>query len=235
MLPIDENNIELMGDISVEESNINTVKTTNSLPEFKSIGLSRLRMGLDGPGVTTLICGYACPLHCEYCINDQCHEWRDDYKTYSIQELIDTVSIDNLYFIATGGGVTFGGGEPLLYSDFIHEFRQQCPTEWKINLETSLYVSQDIIDKIIDDIDFWIIDVKSLNKTIYKNYTKQPIDKMLTNLKYIIDNVSNDKIIVKVPNIPNYTEQSDVKDTIEKLKELGIDNILEFNYRIFKD
>ena len=36
----------------------------------KILSINRLRMGIDGPGITTLIGLYKCPLNCEYCINN---------------------------------------------------------------------------------------------------------------------------------------------------------------------
>ncbi len=53
-------------------------------------------------------------------------------------ELYDETRIDELYFLATNGGVTFGGGEPGMHPDFIREFRELCGQGWQINLETSL-------------------------------------------------------------------------------------------------
>ena len=38
-------------------------------PLYPLLGLSRLRMGTDGTGVTTLIAGAGCPLRCRWCIN----------------------------------------------------------------------------------------------------------------------------------------------------------------------
>ena len=35
------------------------------------IGISRLRMGTDGHGVTTLVAFHDCPLRCKYCLNPQ--------------------------------------------------------------------------------------------------------------------------------------------------------------------
>lgn len=49
--------------------------------------------------------------------------------------LFDMVKIDDLYFRATGGGVTFGGGEPLLHAGFLSSFRSICSPEWKIRKE----------------------------------------------------------------------------------------------------
>lgn len=37
------------------------------------LAIDRLRMGMDGEGVTTLVALYGCPLKCKYCINNECH------------------------------------------------------------------------------------------------------------------------------------------------------------------
>ena len=80
-------------------------------------GISRLRMGVDGKGVTTLVAFMGCPLHCRYCINAQCHDsiyekgrsLRKGVQMLSPKELYDIVKKDNIYFQTTGGGVCFGG------------------------------------------------------------------------------------------------------------------------------
>lgn len=59
-----------------------------------------------------------------------------------MQEILDEVMVDDLYFQATNGGITFGGGEPLLRSDEIVDFCKRRPMEWRIYVETSLNVEQ---------------------------------------------------------------------------------------------
>jgi pyruvate formate lyase activating enzyme len=80
-------------------------------------------MQLDGPGVTTLVCFHGCPLRCRYCLNPFSFAPETKRTNMSPRQLFDRVRLDELYFLSTGGGVTFGGGEPLLYPDFIQEFR----------------------------------------------------------------------------------------------------------------
>ena len=77
------------------------------------ITYSRLRMTTDGEGVTTLVIFHDCPLRCKYCLNP--FSFAPDTKREDLtpEQLYDKVKIDDLYFVATGGGVTFGGGEPL--------------------------------------------------------------------------------------------------------------------------
>ena len=74
------------------------------------IGVARHRMGRDGKGVTTLAAFHSCSLHCKYCLNPACLDSKRAFPQYTPQQLYDKISIDNLYFLATGGGVCFGGG-----------------------------------------------------------------------------------------------------------------------------
>ncbi len=86
------------------------------------IGIDRHRLTTDGEGVTTLVAFHGCPLHCKYCLNPQCLSPDGVLRTITPSELYSEVEIDDLYFVATGGGICFGGGEPLLHSKFIEEF-----------------------------------------------------------------------------------------------------------------
>ena len=85
---------------------------------FPLLALARLRMGTDGKGVTTLAAGAGCPLSCRYCINKRLLK-EAPREDVTAEELIERIRIDDLYFRATGGGVTFGGGESLLHAAFI--------------------------------------------------------------------------------------------------------------------
>ena len=108
-------------------------------PLYPLLAVARLRMGTDGKGITTLVAGAGCPLSCRFCINRKLL-LEAKPEMVSPRELYNRVKIDNLYFQATGGGITFGGGEALLHAAFISHFRQICPKEWRICAETSLCV-----------------------------------------------------------------------------------------------
>ena len=90
------------------------------------IGISRHRLLTDGEGVTTLVAFHGCPLRCKYCINSQCNAVDGIKEILTPQQLYEKVKIDDIYFLVTGGGIMFGGGEPLLRYDFITEFRKIC-------------------------------------------------------------------------------------------------------------
>ena len=191
-------------------------------------GISRLRMGIDGPGVTTLVTFMGCPLRCKYCINEKCHEpvFEADGKTLrpgilllTPQELYDRVKRDNIYFQATGGGICFGGGEPGLQNEFIEEFRRICGDKWKLTIETSLNYDPSHLERLIPIIDHWIVDIKELNSIFYKRYTGVDPEQAYLNLDRLVD--VREKVIVRTPIIPGFNEGRDVDESYNTLALLG--------------
>ena len=195
------------------------------------IGISRHRLSTDGEGVTTLVAFHGCPLRCKYCLNPQSLHSEDIWKHYDCGQLDEEVKQDELYFLATHGGITFGGGEPCLQSDFIDEFRQLCGQEWQLSVETSLNVAQENIEKLVPVVDSYIIDIKDINNAIYQKYTGKDNEKVLHNLQYLIDHGKNEQIIVRTPVIPAYNTENDVDYSIRLLKEMGITQFDRFTYK----
>lgn len=197
------------------------------------IGLSRHRIGVDGAGVTTLVAFHGCPLNCKYCLNPQALSPEGVWKRFSPEELFRAVSKDDLYFRATGGGVTFGGGEPLISCKEILLFRNICMNhgkKWKINIESSLNVPHVFVEVIEKAVDHWIVDIKDMNPAIYKAYTGKDNDSVIRNLQYLIN--KNAKVSVRVPIIPGFNTESDVEKSILTLQQMGIKDIERFTYTI---
>lgn len=194
-------------------------------------GISRHRLTTDGEGVTTLVTFNGCPLRCKYCLNKI--SWEEGRgRIYTPEQLFEEVKIDQLYFLATHGGVTFGGGEPLLQVDFIKEFRALCGTQWQIVAETSLQVPFANIQAIDPILDGYIIDIKDLNPEIYVAYTGKDNSLLMSNLNWILQQGNPDRIMVRVPHIPDFNTDDDVARSKEQLATMGIKNIDEFQYII---
>lgn len=195
------------------------------------IGISRHRLRTDGEGVTTLVAFHGCPLHCRYCINPQCKIIDGIKESLSPIQLYEKVKIDDIYFLVTGGGIVFGGGEPLLQSSFIIDFHKICSNKWKISVETSLNVNSSIVKSLVDIIDCWIIDIKDWNNDIYSHYTVANNTIVQENLQYLISMGLVERIIVRVPHIPNYNTEIDISNTIVALKKIGVKYIDRFCYK----
>ena len=196
------------------------------------ITCSRLRMGTDGGGVTTLVCFHGCPLRCRYCINPFSFAPDTRYVQITPGELYDKVRQDELYFLATGGGVTFGGGEPLLYPEFIREFRELCGNDWQLRVETSLNVPWENVRIVADTIDHFYIDCKDTNPDIYRQYTGLDNGPMLDNLKALLAMAGPDKITLRIPLIPGYNTERDRQRSRTWLEGMGVKRFDLFEYRI---
>lgn len=196
------------------------------------IGVARHRLTVDGEGVTTLVAFHGCTLHCRYCLNAHCLKPDGVWRTVAPDELLAEVMIDNLYFLATGGGITFGGGEPAIRSEFIEAFCRMAPPEWHITIETALNVERHHLERLLPLIHEYYIDIKDVNPDIYRRYTGQDNQRVLDNLKWLLSHENmTDRIIVRVPHIPDYNTDEDVRHTREFLISLGITRIDEFTYQ----
>ncbi len=193
--------------------------------------VDRLRMGTDGQGVTTLVAFYKCPLNCKYCINHKCH-LIDSNSEVSTIELYNNIKIDQLYFAATGGGLTFGGGEPLLQASFIQDVLELGAKNWHTTIETSLNVPYEEWYSLIDYVDEWIVDVKDMNPYIYKYYTSKDNAIVIDNLKKFVDLGLAEIVLIRLPFIKGFNTEVDVRSSHQKLEQIGFSRFDKFSYKI---
>ena len=194
------------------------------------IAINRHRLTTDGEGVTTLVGFHGCPLHCEYCLNAQCLQADGVWCRLTPGELYSEVEIDDLYFVATGGGICFGGGEPLLRSDFIKAFAEIMNPEWKLTIETSLNVPLENVKTIASLVQMWYVDIKDMNPDIYKAYGCKENKQVVSNLQWLAANGYADKVIIRLPLIPEYNTDEDRQQSQQQLEEMGFTNFDKFNY-----
>lgn len=196
------------------------------------IAVNRHRLTTDGEGVTTLVAFHGCPLRCRYCLNPQCLQVNGVWRRLTPGELYSEVEIDDLYFIATGGGICFGGGEPLLYPDFIRTFSKLMNPEWKLTVETSLNVPLENIKTIATLVQMWYIDIKDFSPTIYNAYTGKDNTQVIRNLVWLAANGYADKVILRLPLIPDYNTEEDRLLSQQRLEALGFAHFDKFTYLV---
>ena len=198
-------------------------------PRYPLLSLSRLRMGTDGVGVTTLVAGAGCPLRCRWCINKKLLR-EAPAEEITAEELLARVRIDDLYFRATGGGVTFGGGESLLHAAFLRRFRALCPAEWRICAETSLAVPEEQLRLSLGAVNEYIADCKDMDAEIYRRYTGGDAARMKDNLRLLLESVGPERVLVRVPLIPEYNTEADRVRSVRELRAMGVTRLDLFDY-----
>lgn len=195
------------------------------------ITASRLRMQTDGQGITTLVCFHGCPLRCKYCLNPFSFAPDTRRTLMTPQALYEQVRIDALYFVATGGGVTFGGGEPLLHAPFLMEFRRLCGPDWHLCAETSLAVPWENVRTAADCIDHFYIDCKDTDPEIYRSYTGKDNRLMLENLEKLLTLVGPERITARLPLIPGFNTEQARQNSKDLLRAMDITQFDLFTYR----
>lgn len=201
---------------------------------YRISSVGRLRMGTDGEGIRTLVFADGCPLKCEYCINPFTWNGTRDPMLLSAEDIYEKIIVDRPYILATNGGVTFGGGEPLLQPEMIRELRDLCEHEMSFYVETSLNVPYKNVELVADIIDRFYVDIKSMDPDIYKEYTGGELDIVIDNLNQLLQRVDSEKVIVRVPMIPGYSDTDKQMKAKEKLKKLGVSRFNMFTYKVIK-
>ncbi len=194
--------------------------------------IARHRMNLDGTGIVTLATVWGCPLRCRYCLNPQSLDRETGVMLLSPEELYRKVRVDDLYFQASGGGVTFGGGEPLLYPRFYAPFRGFCGTAWRLGIETSLNVPREAVELAAASLDAFIVDIKDGDSAVYRAYTGRDNERVLSNLEHLLSLVGPDRITVRIPHIPGYNGAEHQDRTEARLRAMGLRHFNRFSYRL---
>ena len=83
------------------------------------------------------------------------------------------------YLEKQGGGVTFSGGEPTAQGEFLLECLDLIRPMHKA-IESSGYCDPDLFREIISHLDYVIMDLKHMDDTIHRKYTKVGNQKILT-------------------------------------------------------
>jgi len=152
-------------------------------------------------------------------------------RKVSAAELMKEIEKDTIFFDESGGGVTFSGGEPLMQPDFLDELLKRCK-EKQINtaVDTSGYASWETVNRISENADLFLYDIKLMDNIRHKKYTGVDNDIIINNLKLLARKHNN--IVIRVPVVPGINDSSDDMLAIgEFVLTLGIKslNILPYH------
>ena len=125
-------------------------------------------------------------------------------QTMTAEETARRVLRDKPFF-REKGGVTFSGGEPLAQADFVRE----CAGLLKAAgvhtaVETSLFVSPDVLSSLTDVIDLWLCDWKLTDPDAHRRYIGADNRGIKNNLLLLSDHGA--RIILRCPIIPGVND-----------------------------
>ncbi len=126
------------------------------------------------------------------------------------KELIPTAQILGDDF----GGFTFSGGEPLAQSDFLLELIEELK-DYHLCIETSGFCNSETFKKVIDKLDFVIMDIKLADSRLHKKYTGVDNEQILNNFKTL--STSGKPYIIRTPLISGITDTEENLEAIQKI------------------
>ena len=179
----------------------------------------------DGPGIRTIIFLKGCYLRCKWCCNPESQEYGIQTMTLanktktvgrdvSVEELMDEIVKDAVYYQRSGGGVTLSGGECMAQPDFseallraIHEYG------YNTAIETTAFASREVVDRLLPHVDHFMMDIKHMNSAKHMEFTSKPNELILENARYIAENAKH--LIIRLPVVPTFN------DTPEEIIEIA--------------
>lgn len=142
-------------------------------------------------------------------------------KDVTSREIMKEIIKDEAFYEESGGGVTFSGGEPLMYLDFLQDVLRSCKIRGiHTAVDTSGYAPWECFEKIIDKVDLFLYDLKLMNDEKHKKYTGVSNKVILENLKKLSARGAN--IYIRMPIIAGVNDDSHIDETIEFLSNLNI-------------
>lgn len=125
---------------------------------------------VDGPGIRTVVFFQGCALRCKYCHNPDTWAMREG-KLTEAAELVAKIKRFAPYHKATGGGVTFSGGEPLMQPEFLTECLRLCRNEGIHTCIDTAGAGLGDYDELLRYTDLVLYDVKHFEPESYKELT----------------------------------------------------------------
>ena len=154
-------------------------------------------------------CGQ-CALACPHDAKQLC-----GYET-DTDTLIEKLLRDKDYYLATGGGVTFTGGECLLQADALYDMLVKLGRKGIHRaVDTAGFAPWKVFEQILPEIDLFLYDLKAFTSSLHQALTGQGNELILDNYKRLIK-TSPEKIYVRIPIIPF---ANDVGDEMAKLAD----------------
>lgn len=201
----------------------------------------------DGPGIRTIVFFKGCFLRCRWCCNPEGQEFGIEEMTMNgktktvgqdvtVEEVLDIVEKDRVYYGRSGGGLTLSGGECLGQINFARDLLRGAK-ERGINtaIESTGFADWEKIKELIPYLDVYLMDIKHMNSAKHKEFTSQPNELILENAKKIAQNFN--KLIIRTPVIPTFNATvGEIREIAKYAKSIGVNEMHILPYhRLGKD
>ena len=142
-------------------------------------------------------------------------------ERYTPDELMSILVADKDFYLATGGGVTFSGGECMLYPGFLAEMAKRCCEEGiSVAVDTAGNVPYESFEQVLPYTDIFLYDIKCLDADLHRRGTGCGNKRILANLEKLRE--TGKRIIIRIPQIPDFNEGAEVERILSYCAERGL-------------
>jgi pyruvate formate lyase activating enzyme len=121
---------------------------------------------------------------------------------------MDQITKDIVFYDASGGGVTFSGGEPLMQPEFLLELLDACA---KLDIhravDTTGYADPEILSRVSEYTDLFLYDLKHMDAERHRAYTGVTNEIILNNIKLLAEKSA--RLNVRIPLIPGINNDAE--------------------------
>jgi pyruvate formate lyase activating enzyme len=127
----------------------------------------------------------------------------------SVEEVLELLEDDRIYFDESRGGVTFSGGEPFAQPGFLRELLEGCKErELAVVLDTCGHVEPHLFREIAPLARHLLFDLKLVDEERHEAFTGVHNRWILENLSWVAG-VSSPSLTVRIPLIPGVNDDRD--------------------------
>jgi len=123
----------------------------------------------------------------------------------TVDEVMEEVLRDRVFYEESGGGVTFSGGEPLAQPDFLEALLEACrAASVHTAVDTCGFSSRARLLALAPLVDLFLFDVKLVDDARHLSLTGLPAAPILKNLRALAE--SGATVWIRVPVVPGHTD-----------------------------
>ncbi len=131
-------------------------------------------------------------------------------RIYTVESLVDVIVADKAYYDATDGGVTFSGGECMLYPEFVASLARKCKeNSISVAIDTAGCVPYSNFELVLPYVDMFLYDVKCIDSNLHKQGTGRENHLILQNLERLMN--TGKRILIRTPVIPNFNDNTEIE------------------------
>ena len=126
-------------------------------------------------------------------------------REYEVAELVDALERDRVFFEASGGGVTFSGGEPLAQAGFLAGSLRACRSRGlHTAVDTCGLAPRETMLEIASLADLVLIDLKHMDPDLHRAETGAGNRIILENLRAVSESAV--EVWIRFPVIPGFND-----------------------------